>query len=299
MPAAATTTVDHDAFKSYPPPRPAWWSEAVQAVADGPTPTADACYIVAKAYDLGRQGVQQDPKQAGFYYQKAIALAPAHGPANYEYGRCLSFGRPGVPVDKVAALACYEAAAAAGVVEANYNAGGHYGRGDGCEQNDEKCVLLYKAAAAAGHPAANANLGISHLNGKHGLEQDDVAAVGYLKAAAEGKDSTAHTILGDFSMTGAHPAIPNRTLTLFSEGCTPQCRERAGPSLFYNRAPSSTPATSILRHHHPQILIYICIIKFFLSKHFKYIYNPPPTPARTHARARTLAQAEAGCRKMQ
>lgn len=196
MPAAATTTVDHDAFKSYPPPRPAWWSEAVQAVADGPTPTADACYIVAKAFELGRQGVEQDGKQAGVYYQKAIALAPAHGPANYEYGECLSLGWRGVTKDKVAALACYEIAAAAGVVEANYLAGYWYGSGDGCEQNDEKCVLLCKAAAAAGHPAANFDLGIGHLNGSSGMEQDDVAAVGYLKAAAEGKDGTAHTILG-------------------------------------------------------------------------------------------------------
>eukprot|EP00729_Bicosta_minor_P029696 gene29696-8394_t len=198
MPAAATTTVDHDAFKSYPPPRHAWWSEAVQAIADGPTPTADACYIVAKALGLGRQGVQQDVKKAVFYYQKAIALAPAHGPANYEYGECLYFGWFGVTKDKVAALACYEAAAAAGVVAATFSAGVSYESGDGCEQNDEKSVLLCKAAAAAGHPAANLTLGIQHLNGSSGLEQDDVAAVGYLKAAAEGKDGTAHTILGDF-----------------------------------------------------------------------------------------------------
>lgn len=232
MPAAATTTVDHDAFKSYPPPRPAWWSEAVQAVADGPTPTADACYIVAKALDLGRVGVQQDQKKAVFYYQKAIALAPAHGPANYEYGRCLYFGRSGVPKDKVAALACYEAAAAAGVVEASTSVAVSYARGDGCEQNDEKSVLLYKAAAAAGHPAANFNLGIGHRNGSGGMEQDDVAAVGYLKAAAEGKDGTAHTYLGEFSMKGAHPAIPNRTLAPDFRRVHPAVQRTGGPLSF-------------------------------------------------------------------
>ena len=199
--AKSVTTVDHEGHKSWPVPDAVWWSEEVQAIADGPTPTADAHFIVGQAYYVASRGVRGNRAKSIAHYQKAIALDPTHGPANLFYGRCLADGEGGLTADKVAALACYEIAVAAGLVDANRFAGDAYQNGWGCTQDDAKSILFYEAAAAAGHPGANFNLGVSKVYGNHGLKEDHVAAVHYLKAAA-GSMGPANTVLGNFAMEG-------------------------------------------------------------------------------------------------
>jgi TPR repeat protein len=90
----------------------------------------------------------------------------------------------GVEQDDKQAMFWYRKAAEQGNAVAQYSLGGMYFIGSGVEQDNEQAVFWYRKAAEQGQVDAQCILGWMYANGR-GVEQDDrQAAFWYRKAAA-------------------------------------------------------------------------------------------------------------------
>ncbi|MFS8038743.1 protein kinase domain-containing protein [Xanthobacter sp. AM11] len=89
---------------------------------------AEAQFIIAKIYDGGRGGVEQNLPEAFKWYRRAAEQGLAR--AQFNVGRFYSLGRGGLPVSNQNAATWYARAAAAGDMDATYNLASLYYRGD-------------------------------------------------------------------------------------------------------------------------------------------------------------------------
>ena len=86
-----------------------------------------------------------------------------------------------------------KAKAEAGNVDAQYNLGEMYRKGEGVEQDFKEVVKWYQKAAGQGNAPAQSNLGVMYYNGK-GVPQDYMTAyVWYNIAAAKGDQDAKNT----------------------------------------------------------------------------------------------------------
>ncbi|MBT6449506.1 MAG: PQQ-binding-like beta-propeller repeat protein [Verrucomicrobiales bacterium] len=88
-----------------------------------------------------------------------------------------------------------KAKAEAGNVDAQYNLGEMYRKGEGVEQDFKEVVKWYQKAAGQGNAPAQSNLGVMYYNGK-GVEQDFKEAVKWYQKAADQGNTSAQSNLG-------------------------------------------------------------------------------------------------------
>jgi uncharacterized protein len=97
--------------------------------------------------------------------------------------------------DHATALREWEPLAERGNVDAQYNLGGMYSRGEGVPQDYKTAVKWYRLAAEQGDAPAQYLLGVSYNRGE-GVPQDYKTAVKWYKLAAEQGDAPAQHNLG-------------------------------------------------------------------------------------------------------
>lgn len=140
-------------------------------------------------YKTGR-GVEQDYRQAGFWYSKAAKRG--HSDAQYNLGWICACGH-GVEQDDEQAVFWYLKAAEQCHARAQYTLGWTYQYE--CEDDDELAVFWYKESAELGHASAQLSLGCMYQNGCGVEDNDEQAVFWYSKAAVQG-DKEAQDNLG-------------------------------------------------------------------------------------------------------
>jgi len=88
----------------------------------------EAQFIIAKIYDAGRGGVEQNLPEAFKWYRRAAEQGVAR--AQFNVGRFYSLGRGGLPANLQSAAAWFAKAAAAGDMDAAFNLANLYYNGD-------------------------------------------------------------------------------------------------------------------------------------------------------------------------
>ncbi|MCX7098773.1 MAG: tetratricopeptide repeat protein [Methylococcales bacterium] len=150
-------------------------------------------------YQNGR-GVDQDHKQAGYWYSKAAKQGDARAQSNL--GRMYQHGQ-GVEQDENRALMCYFKAAEQGQAKAQYNLGWMFDserdrsniKGHCIAQDNERSLSWYRKAANQDHSQAQYRLGLMYAKGQ-GVKQNDKQAVSWYRKAAEQGDADAQYNLG-------------------------------------------------------------------------------------------------------
>lgn len=185
---------------------------------------------LAKMY-LDGKGVAQDHKQAGIWYQKAIASykkksesgnaeasyklslifdsfgeqekyttwtikAASQGfdSAQFSLGNMYSDGR-GVIKDEAQAVKWFTKAAEQGGYVAQFNVGLMYATGQGVKKDNEQAFNWYKKSARQGYARAQYNLAIMYVKG-HGVKKDITKAFNLCEKAAKQGDLSAMNTLG-------------------------------------------------------------------------------------------------------
>ena len=113
------------------------------------------------------------------------AAAQHHVMALNMVGRCYDLGW-GIAIDKARAVACFRAAADAGLVEAMYNYATALALGEGAAQDRAAALALYRQAADAGYAKAINHVGSFHEDGWATPRDMAAAADCYAKAAESG-----------------------------------------------------------------------------------------------------------------
>ena len=157
--------------------------------------------VLAGDYFTGT-GVEQDPKMAAYWYEKAAG----HGSpeAQNQIGYFYQAG-VGVPKDPQRAVHWYQLSAASGFAKAKVNLAVAYLRGIGIHQNNEQAVRLFNQAFQAGNGTAATYLGLLYYFGI-AVPQDRAAAEKWFEAGLKLHDSLAAYDLGSmYSVNADHP----------------------------------------------------------------------------------------------
>lgn len=107
--------------------------------------------------------------------------------AQYELAVALTDATHGFDEDSEWAFKLYAAAAAVGVVEANYGLGYLLSNGLGVRQDFPEAVERFRTAAEAGHGPSQVALGNLYVNGQGVEESRDLAEKWYCMAARQGR----------------------------------------------------------------------------------------------------------------
>lgn len=146
---------------------------------------------LAEIYYLGRDGVEQNYKEAARWYEK---LARQGDPrAQTSLGLMYARGY-GVEKDLESARKWWSFAAAQNDPGAQYNLGLLYYRGEGVRQDYAQAARWLGEAARRGHVPAQHNLGMLYFDGR-GVERDAVRAYFWVKVAALQGDETSERSL--------------------------------------------------------------------------------------------------------
>ena len=89
-----------------------------------------------------------------------------------------------------------------GDVEAQFQLGVMYVRGQGVTRDDVEAVRWYRKAAEQGHAGAQYLIGLAYYNGAGGVTKDDVEAVKWYRKAAEQGNVLAQTQLAGCYING-------------------------------------------------------------------------------------------------
>ena len=167
----------------------------------------------ARAYLKGN-GVQQDFKQAAYWYERAAGFGDpvAQNQIGYFYQTGM-----GVSRDLGRAVHWYQLAASAGNSFAKLNLAVAYLWGVGVQNNPELARVLLEEAAKAGNSKAKAYLGDMYYQGI-GVQQDQSAGVMWYEKAAKEHDYLADYRLGAIlSKTAKSTEDLNRAYSLLYE----------------------------------------------------------------------------------
>jgi len=143
------------------------------------------------AYFSG-EGVQQDYKQALYWFQKAAEQGNA---AAQNYLGVMYDQGSGVPKDSTEAVRWYRKAAEQGYAVAQFNLGWMYDEGRGVHQDNVQAAYWYRKAADQGDANAQINLGVMYDQGR-GVPKDDTEAVRWYRKSADQGLAQAQVNLG-------------------------------------------------------------------------------------------------------
>ena len=116
---------------------------------------AEAQFALARLYDEGVKGIEQNTLEAIKWYKRASEQK--HVEALFTLGYIYQFGQE-VPKDEKKALAYYLESAQLGHVEAQFNLGRLYQLSKSALQNNAEAIRWYALAVAQGHAGARINL---------------------------------------------------------------------------------------------------------------------------------------------
>lgn len=142
---------------------------------------AEAQYHLAVAYDSG-DGINKDPQQALFWYQKAADQE--HVDAMFNLAVSYDKGE-GTETNKELALFWYNKAAKAGDTDAQNNLAVMYREGEGTAVNYPKALEWFLQAAMNNNPLAQYNLGEFYYFGRGTIPSDKVQSYAWFTIAAE------------------------------------------------------------------------------------------------------------------
>lgn len=151
---------------------------------------AGSQYCLGIMYDMG-QGVPKDSDRS----MRLIQLAAAQG---YAMARShIESLRRSEEMDRAEAntVQALRDAAIGGSVEAQFNLGVLYEKGDGVPRDHKEAISWYRMAAEKGFPRAQNNLAVMYLRGK-GVPQNDLIAFKWFHKAAEQGYAEAQNNLG-------------------------------------------------------------------------------------------------------
>ena len=116
--------------------------------------------------------------------------------AQFNLGTIYDEGKEGVEQDDKEALKWYRLAAEQGDVEAQFNVGQMFRRGRGILKPDfQEAIRWYRRAAEQGHEESQVNLGGLYFIGKGGIPRDEVHAYKWTAlAAAQGNEEASKTL---------------------------------------------------------------------------------------------------------
>jgi TPR repeat protein len=158
--------------------------------------------------------VIQDFDQAARWLQMAVATGNVQ--AQYNLGVLYLKGNGAdVRQDYVEAVKWFKLAAEQGFAHAQYNLGLMYGNGQGVQKDHTEAAKWYRLAAAQGLADAQNNLGVMYSRGQ-GVQQDYAEAARWYRSAAEKGFAPAQYNLGVKYGNGQDMPRP-RTI---SESCT-------------------------------------------------------------------------------
>jgi len=150
---------------------------------------------LADAYYVGKDGVEQDYREAARWY----SMLAKQGDARAQTTLGLMYARGyGVKKDAQAAHYWWSFAAAQNDPGAQYNLGLSYASGDGVAQDGERAAQWYAKAAARGHVQAQHNLGMLYHEGR-GVARDPLRAYFWVALAARQGDGVARESLKSVS----------------------------------------------------------------------------------------------------
>ncbi|MGW8183410.1 MAG: tetratricopeptide repeat protein [Burkholderiales bacterium] len=142
---------------------------------------------LADLYYAGRDGVEQDFREAARWYEKLAKLGDAR--AQTSLGLMYARGY-GVEKDLRKAHRYWSFAAAQNDPGAQFNLGLSYSLGQGVAQDFERAAGWYRKAAIRGHVQAQHNLGMLYHRGR-GVDRDPLRAYFWVKVAALQGDAIA------------------------------------------------------------------------------------------------------------
>ena len=154
--------------------------------------TAEEAFNIGYDYYFGKNGKQKDYSEAVKWYRKAAEQG--YMDAQYNLGVCYEKGQ-GVPQDYFEAVKWYRKAAEQGDMDAQYNLGYCYEEGQGVPKDYFEAVKWYRKAAEQGHARAQNNLGYCYKYGQ-GVPKDYSEAVKWYRKATEQGHATAQNNLG-------------------------------------------------------------------------------------------------------
>lgn len=202
-----------------------------QAFHDG----GDVVQNFARAAELARiaaeAGLADAQNRLGQYHHEGLGVAQSRDLALQWLGMAAEQGLPqhlfdyasvleqsGDPQDQRRAADLYDAASAAGLIEASVSLGLLYQNGAGVPQDFERARALYEPAARAGLARAQNNLGLLYVRGS-GVEQNYGLAAELFAAAAQQGLATAKTNLGVMYENGfGVPQDDAKAAQLYKEG---------------------------------------------------------------------------------
>lgn len=161
---------------------------------------ANAQNILGAAYDEGN-GVEIDYAAALDWWSKSAAQG--FSKAQYNLGKMLAEGRPGVDPDPKRAEQLLRAAMAQKNADAFNEMGLLHALGRGRPVNLERAVEFYRQGAELGSRVAISNLGAAYAKGE-GFEQDYSLAFQYISRAAAMGDRQALHNMGVLYENGFH-----------------------------------------------------------------------------------------------
>lgn len=149
------------------------------------------------AYLTGR-GVQQDDKQAAYWYEKAAQAGDPEAQKEIGYFYQIGFG---VPVDPVRAVHWYQLSASGGLLSAKVNLGVAYVWGVGVRKNPSLGAQLFREAAEKGSGLGACYLGDLYYSGI-GVKQDLAAAERWFEIGTKLHEPRAAFRLGSLLFRG-------------------------------------------------------------------------------------------------
>jgi TPR repeat protein len=144
-------------------------------------------YILGSALFYGLEGVDEDKREAFFWWKKAAEQG--HPAAQNELGVMYQKGNV-IPQDYAKAACCYRLAAEQGVVLSQDNLGVLLRDGKGVERNEKEAVVWFTKAAYGNYAEAQNHLAYMYANGK-GVETNLVEAMAWWSVASSGENETA------------------------------------------------------------------------------------------------------------
>lgn len=132
-----------------------------------------ASCALGRWHDEGRYGKQLDLTQACQFFQLSIEQGSHDAQPYYRVARFYELGKYGLEQDHIKAVELYRKASDLGHINAQYELGRCYECGlGGLEQSDTEAVKWFTLASDRGHSYASCSLGIFYKLGEGGLEQN-------------------------------------------------------------------------------------------------------------------------------